>query len=572
MIHDKIETTEYQPYTYLIGWKKHNIWYYGSQYGYKSNIANPSNLWNTYFTSSKLVSFYVNKFGEPDVKQIRKVFDTKQYLSLEDTISAVRKYESKVLSRLKVVSDPKWLNKTSGVIPYNINCEIIKNHDTNEITKIKVGQPIPEGWVNIAKNRRIVFNLQTQCREITYNSKSRQIFYNQHLMSISAYDYMKSYHKFVGKNIQEYVEKSFEILKDIKFENTDQYITKILQESGHLRVGTNRKYKISLDEDEWFTKPEVQFLNELGFNSFNEFYHNYLVFIKNNINDVKRHFLRFKTKSMISLINRKCTKPACYTTNKFVNMICEYMSSHSFYSIPRLKTQIYKHLGSVISDEIILKYFKIRELDTKRTIKQIKNDVALIQNNYELILLQYKGSGIRLKDILTKHNIREGDSRLIAAIQNVISHNYTKTKEVKLSPSDDTLISGRLAINLWLHGFDSYNDFVYTVCKLYTTHQNTHNQIRKKYGLGSNTLQEALNRGNIIHKVGYVQRVYDKLGDLTEVNFCEALDKAGYKQKQMFYTHLEKLASLGINTTRVYPKDAIKLINDCDELAAAEHV
>jgi hypothetical protein len=43
----------YLPYTYLIGWSKLNLWYYGSQYGKK---AHPSNLWRTYFTSLEEVN------------------------------------------------------------------------------------------------------------------------------------------------------------------------------------------------------------------------------------------------------------------------------------------------------------------------------------------------------------------------------------------------------------------------------------------------------------------------------------------------------------------------------------
>ena len=65
---------EYKPYTYLIGWTKYNVWYYGSETGFKTKIANPSNLWKTYFTSSKYVKQYREKYGEPDIIEIRKVF------------------------------------------------------------------------------------------------------------------------------------------------------------------------------------------------------------------------------------------------------------------------------------------------------------------------------------------------------------------------------------------------------------------------------------------------------------------------------------------------------------------
>jgi hypothetical protein len=65
--------TIYQPYTYLIGWTKHNKWYYGCQYANGQRVANPSNLWTTYFTSSKHVKECRELYGEPDVVQVRCV-------------------------------------------------------------------------------------------------------------------------------------------------------------------------------------------------------------------------------------------------------------------------------------------------------------------------------------------------------------------------------------------------------------------------------------------------------------------------------------------------------------------
>ena len=77
-----------KPYTYLIGWSNHNKWYYGVRY---AKDCHPIDLWTTYFTSSKSVLEYRNKYGEPDIIEVRKVFD--------DMTSAI-KYETKVLKRL----------------------------------------------------------------------------------------------------------------------------------------------------------------------------------------------------------------------------------------------------------------------------------------------------------------------------------------------------------------------------------------------------------------------------------------------------------------------------------------
>jgi len=88
------------PYTYLIGWPEHNIWYYGVRY---ATGCHPSDLWNPYTTSSKHVNNAVTLYGVPPVRQIRKIFNDGQ---------AARLWESNVLKKMNVVHNAKWLNKT----------------------------------------------------------------------------------------------------------------------------------------------------------------------------------------------------------------------------------------------------------------------------------------------------------------------------------------------------------------------------------------------------------------------------------------------------------------------------
>jgi hypothetical protein len=54
------------PYTYLIGWSSTNKFYYGVRYAKK---CNPSELFISYFTSSKHVKSYMKKHGNPDIIQ-----------------------------------------------------------------------------------------------------------------------------------------------------------------------------------------------------------------------------------------------------------------------------------------------------------------------------------------------------------------------------------------------------------------------------------------------------------------------------------------------------------------------
>ena len=90
------------PYTYLIGWSTHNLWYYGVRY---AKDCHPSDLWVKYKTSSKYVDNTVSLYGEPDVVQIRRTFTSEK---------KARIWEEKVLRRMNVVTMDQWINKTSN--------------------------------------------------------------------------------------------------------------------------------------------------------------------------------------------------------------------------------------------------------------------------------------------------------------------------------------------------------------------------------------------------------------------------------------------------------------------------
>lgn len=90
----------YQPYTYLIGWSNHNIWYYGLRF---ARGCQPDDLWKKYFTSSKLVKSYRKKHGEPDVITVRKTFSCR---------TKAIDWEAKVLRRMKAVNRANWLNRS----------------------------------------------------------------------------------------------------------------------------------------------------------------------------------------------------------------------------------------------------------------------------------------------------------------------------------------------------------------------------------------------------------------------------------------------------------------------------
>jgi hypothetical protein len=86
-------------YTYLIGWSEHNKFYYGARW---AKNCSPEDLWTTYFTSSKHVKAFSEEYGKPDIIQVRKIFSDADKCKL---------HERKVLERLNVLRNDKWLNK-----------------------------------------------------------------------------------------------------------------------------------------------------------------------------------------------------------------------------------------------------------------------------------------------------------------------------------------------------------------------------------------------------------------------------------------------------------------------------
>lgn len=92
------------PYTYCITHKPSGKRYYGSRYG---KNCHPSDLWVNYFTSSKIVKNLIALDGAESFDyEVRRVFD-----NAKDAV----KWEHKVLVRLGIPRNSKWLNRYSGV-------------------------------------------------------------------------------------------------------------------------------------------------------------------------------------------------------------------------------------------------------------------------------------------------------------------------------------------------------------------------------------------------------------------------------------------------------------------------
>lgn len=135
-------------FTYLVKNKTTGLCYYGVRFG--KNVET-SSLWSTYFTSSKIVKNLIQQFGKDDFEyEIRKIFDNK-----EDAID----WESKVLRRLKVLTNSKFINQDYYQAPHKaiqnkIKTIFISNLDLGISIRIGANKPIPIGWINGNINNR----------------------------------------------------------------------------------------------------------------------------------------------------------------------------------------------------------------------------------------------------------------------------------------------------------------------------------------------------------------------------------------------------------------------------------
>lgn len=126
----------HKPYTYLIGWPEHDLFYYGVRY---RKGCDPSDLWTKYFTSSKYVAEARLNLGEPTVVQIRKVFG--------DEVAA-RSWETRVLTKIDAKRDPRFLNRTNiqGPPP-----EKSPEHIEKIAVKLRGQKRTPEQRANISR-------------------------------------------------------------------------------------------------------------------------------------------------------------------------------------------------------------------------------------------------------------------------------------------------------------------------------------------------------------------------------------------------------------------------------------
>jgi len=114
------------PYTYLIGWSHLDRWYYGVR---TAKNCDPKDLWKSYYTSSNHVKLFKVVHGDPDIVEIRKIFDDKE---------KAKRWEAKFLRKINVINNEKWLNKS-------YSDEKFVNRGHTEETKTKLSNAARKG-------------------------------------------------------------------------------------------------------------------------------------------------------------------------------------------------------------------------------------------------------------------------------------------------------------------------------------------------------------------------------------------------------------------------------------------
>ena len=156
----------YQPYTYLIKFKPTGQVYYGASYANKSKIANPSQLWTSYFTSSKIVKQLIVKYGIESFEfKVRQIFESAE--------QAIR-WEHKVLLKFDAKNNTNWLNENNGDKKF-------KNNGHSEETRKKIsiankgqisnrkGKPLSE-----EHKRKIADSNRGKSKSIEHREKCRE--------------------------------------------------------------------------------------------------------------------------------------------------------------------------------------------------------------------------------------------------------------------------------------------------------------------------------------------------------------------------------------------------------------
>jgi hypothetical protein len=113
-------------YTYLLGWREHDVWYYGYR---GANKVAPENDLPFYLSSSEEVYDMIRLHGYPDVERVHRLFHTKD---------EAKDHETKFLARVNAVRSSRWLNKHDGGANWGV-ARFFSDEHRRRISEAKMG-------------------------------------------------------------------------------------------------------------------------------------------------------------------------------------------------------------------------------------------------------------------------------------------------------------------------------------------------------------------------------------------------------------------------------------------------
>lgn len=118
-------------YTYLLGWREHDVWYYGYR---GANRTAPSDDLPEYLSSSAHVKAFIEQNGKPDVMRVHKLFETKD---------DAKAYETRFIAKVDAVRSSRWLNRHDGGPNWGVARYISEEH-RQKISESKKGHTTSE--------------------------------------------------------------------------------------------------------------------------------------------------------------------------------------------------------------------------------------------------------------------------------------------------------------------------------------------------------------------------------------------------------------------------------------------
>lgn len=231
-------------FTYLIGWTSLNQYYYGVRY---SKNAHPDDLWTRYFTSSNVVKDYREKYGEPDVIQVRKTFQTKN--------EAIN-WEEKVLKRLKVLKSEKWLN--ANIRGFKFSSE--GSPRSNECRK-KISSKRLEYLKNLTEEERELINQRSReagikgAKKIGEKAKERMAdpdYLQKHINAHNTPEYLEK----MSQKITEAFQREDVQQRHLESVNTEDYKENMRQFTKNLWKSDVHREKVSSSLKQTLSSPE----------------------------------------------------------------------------------------------------------------------------------------------------------------------------------------------------------------------------------------------------------------------------------------------------------------------------